>query len=405
MNYIKKYINNIGYIFIIIFLIYITITLIVYPDKMIKASIDGVDTWFYTVLPSLLPFFIISELLMKLGVLDFISLMLEPFMRPLFNVPGEGSFTFAMSITSGYPVGAKLVSQLTNQKKISIYEGQRLLSFCSTSGPLFMIGAVSVGMLNSQALAPLIAIPHYLSAIAMGLLFKYYKVDKKTPYKNKNYKYNIKKIRKYRQIKKISIGKVLNNSVNDSFKTILLIGGFIILYSVIIEALNISKIIDLISYVLMKIIPFSQNKDVYKGLIAGFIEVTNGCKLIAESNAQNIGFKLCLINFLIGWSGLSIHSQVATFMFESKIKMSIYILSKFLQGVFASLFTIIILKLNLFNLSISVAKNLVFEKNMSFINLFVKNTKIFIFIIIITLILSVINLLIFKAISIFKKEY
>ena len=86
---------------------------------------------------------------------------------------------FAISAVSGYPVGARLASDLRLNKDISQYEGQRLVSFCSTSGPLFIIGAVAVGMLNNASLGYVMLICHYLGAITVGLLFRKYGHEKR----------------------------------------------------------------------------------------------------------------------------------------------------------------------------------------------------------------------------------
>ena len=111
-------------------------SLVYYPEECYRAAVDGVDTWVNVVLPALLPFFIGAELLIGLGVIDFIGTMLEPVMRPLFKTPGNSAFVFVMSIASGYPVGVKLTCSLREKGMCTWAEGQRMLTFCSTSGPL-----------------------------------------------------------------------------------------------------------------------------------------------------------------------------------------------------------------------------------------------------------------------------
>ena len=77
----------------------------IYPAESVDAAYKGLVVWATLVIPALFPFFIGSELLINLGIVKFIGTILEPIMRPVFNVPGEGSFAFVMSVTSGYPVG------------------------------------------------------------------------------------------------------------------------------------------------------------------------------------------------------------------------------------------------------------------------------------------------------------
>jgi sporulation integral membrane protein YlbJ len=158
----------------------ITISIIQYPDEAFNAALNGLDVWFTIVLPALLPFFIGSQLLMGLGVVHFMGVLLEPFMRPLFNVPGAGSFVMAMGLASGYPVGAMLTGKLVKRKLCNIWEAERLMSFTNTADPLFMVGAVAVGMLNDVRLGSIIALAHYISTLILGLIMRFYATNKET---------------------------------------------------------------------------------------------------------------------------------------------------------------------------------------------------------------------------------
>lgn len=73
----------------------LTFALLTYPKEALEASVRGLNTWWKVVFPSLLPFFILSELLIGFGVVRFIGSILEPLMRPLFRVPGVGGFALA----------------------------------------------------------------------------------------------------------------------------------------------------------------------------------------------------------------------------------------------------------------------------------------------------------------------
>ncbi len=90
-------------------------------------------------------FFITAELLIGFGFVKFIGVLCEPIMRPLFNVPGVGSFAWAMGMASGYPTGAKIATRLREEKQLTRIQAERLVSFTNASSPLFIFGAVSVG--------------------------------------------------------------------------------------------------------------------------------------------------------------------------------------------------------------------------------------------------------------------
>jgi sporulation integral membrane protein YlbJ len=339
----KKYKEYFYSYIIILIVLWIVINIVIYPENAVNAANNGLMTWFNIVLPSLLPFFIVSEILIGLGVVNFIGNLLKPIMMPLFGVPGEGAFPFAMSITSGYPVGAKIVSRLRIEKKLTQIEAQRLMSFCSTSGPLFMIGAVSVGMFKNSAVGPLIALAHYLGVVTVGMLFKFYKPQYGL-YKKEEKKINIKNAFKSLAIGNKgyrNLGKLMGDSVKESFNTILIVGGFIILYSVVIEILSISNVIAYISNVFTFVLP-TGNTPIFKGLLSGIIEITNGCQIISTIENTSMITKLMMVSFIIGWSGLSIHSQVASIVNKTDINMKIYILAKLFHGLLASLYTYIL---------------------------------------------------------------
>lgn len=120
----------------------IVVAMVVYPDVAFKSAVRGLLLWWEVVFPALLPFFVGAEILMGLGVVHYMGVMLEPLMRPLFNLPGVGSFVMAMGLASGYPIGAVLTSRLRKQDLCSKTESERLVSFCNTADPLFMAGAI-----------------------------------------------------------------------------------------------------------------------------------------------------------------------------------------------------------------------------------------------------------------------
>ncbi len=112
-----------------LFCITFILALVFYPKTSVSSALKGINICLNIVFPSLFPFLAASELLNKTSFIKAAGILLEPIMRPLFNVPSCGSFAVAMGITSGYPVGAKITVDLRNSGQISKQEGERLLSF------------------------------------------------------------------------------------------------------------------------------------------------------------------------------------------------------------------------------------------------------------------------------------
>lgn len=154
--------------------IFLTFCLIRFPDQALEAGIRGLNMWWEVVFPSLLPFFITAELLLAFGVVNFFGILFEPIMRPLFNVPGSGSFGWMMGMASGYPTGAKITARLREEKQLSKIEAERLVSFTNNSSPLFIFGAISAGFFHDLKLGALLAVCHYTSNAMVGICMRFY---------------------------------------------------------------------------------------------------------------------------------------------------------------------------------------------------------------------------------------
>lgn len=379
--YLKKFVNHrylrIFFNYLIPLLVLLLIaTIVIYPSQSVEAAYNGLIIWATLVIPALMPFFIGSELLINLGLVRFIGLMLEPIMKPIFNVPGEGSFAFAMSITSGYPVGARIVARLKLDNIITEVEGQRLISFCSTSGPLFMMGAVSVGMFKSSKLGVFIAACHYLASILVGIAFSFYKKARTEYRAGGNEGPRLRQaIFQINSSKNLYFGKILADAVKNSFNSLLMIGGFIILFAVIIRMLELLGLISLITYLLTKLVPFKISPAVVSSLITGLLEVTTGSKLVVDNMGMNLASKLSMVSFIIGWSGLSIHAQVASIIIDTGIKYKLYLFSKLLHGLLSSLLAYILFPIfnKYFVLSLSVYSS---YRGMGFYKKFLLNCRL-----------------------------
>ena len=325
---------------IIIFLALIIIILIIsFPKQSLSAALKGLNTWLNVVLPSLLPFFIVSDIMIQLGLVDFLSAMLNPIMKPLFNCPGHSSFVWIMSMASGYPMGAKLVASLYEEGSISKVEGQRMLAFCNTSGPLFMIGAVGIGMLQSPKAGKIIAVSHYTAALVLGLLFRFYGRQKESirvSSTKPRIKSALQELLMANSKSNKSLGNILSSSVKSSMESQVLIGGFIILFSVIINLLIPEQAANNSNLSANKwIFSFPREWQLMKPLGAGILEITTGCQLLGDSIAD-FKNKLIAASFIIGWGGFSIHSQAISLLANTDLSISLYLVSKFLHGLFAA---------------------------------------------------------------------
>lgn len=138
-----------------------------------------------------------------------------------------------------------------------------------------------------------------------------------------------------------NLGTILSNSIQNSIKLVLTIGGFVVLFSVIVSMLNSSKILLFASIFLTPFlnilkIPLSYSE----GIITGIIEVTNGVKLSALSTSP---INIIICSFLLGFGGISVLLQVLSITSEAKISIKPYIVGKFLQACFSAIIMYLLL--------------------------------------------------------------
>ncbi|WP_148347893.1 sporulation integral membrane protein YlbJ [Bacillus rubiinfantis] len=323
-------------------------SLIFFPKQALDASIRGLTMWWEIVFPSLLPFFIVSELLIGFGVVKFIGVLLEPLMRPLFRVPGVGGFVWAMGLASGFPAGAKFTTRLRQEGQLSQIEAERLVSFTNSSNPLFIFGAVAVGFFKNAHLGLILAIAHYLGNICVGLIMRFY--GNEEPQKKKgNQKVSLR--RAFSQLHQTRlndhrpIGQLLGDAIQSSIQTLLVVGGFIIIFSVLNKILYLLHITELLGNVIQIVLSNLSFPELLSiPLISGMFEITLGSQLTSSVQEATLMQQAIITSFILGFSGFCVQAQVASILAQADIRFKPFFIARIMQGIFASFFTLILWK-------------------------------------------------------------
>ncbi|WP_034740694.1 sporulation integral membrane protein YlbJ [Halalkalibacter wakoensis] len=317
-------------------------SLMIFPQQALEGSIRGLNIWWEVVFPSLLPFFIVSELLIGFGVVTFIGVLLEPLMRPLFKVPGVGGFVWAMGLASGNPAGAKITARLRQEGKLSRIEAERLVCFTSSANPLFIFGAIAVGFFHNAALGIVLALAHYIGNIIVGLLMRFHgrEEEASSPPPKANASGIVtafKMLHKERIKDGRPIGKLLGDAVQSSVRTLLMIGGFIILFSVLNELLSLVGFVHLIGSLFSIVLTFFHlPSDLNSSLISGIFEMTLGAQMASETISVGLLEQIIVTSFILAFSGFSIQAQVASILAETDIRFKPFLISRFMHGFFAA---------------------------------------------------------------------
>ena len=322
----------------IIFMLFLFF-LVIYSKNNLTATKDGLTLWATCVVPSLFPFFIATELLNYTNITKIFGKLLSKVMRPIFNIPGEGAYAFIMGIISGYPVGAKIVSDFYENGICTKNEAERMLSFTNNSGPLFIIGTVGILLFGNSNIGILLFVTHILSSITVGIILgissRFYKISEKKHISG------INNVSSESNVNTLSnLGNILANSISKSITTVLQIGGFVVLFSVILSILNRLNVIEFLSSFFAL---FSIPKELSNGLISGIIELTNGASLVANLNTKNISINIIVCAFLLGFGGFSVLLQVLGIISRVGLNIKTYMVGKFLQGIISALYTSLLL--------------------------------------------------------------
>lgn len=152
-----------------------------------------------------------------------------------------------------------------------------------------------------------------------------------------------------------NLGEVLSNSISSATSTILMIGGFVVLFSVVLSILENSNFINVISSALEPIFNVFgiTNNGFVGGFVSGIIELTNGVQKVTSIPCREISINIILCAMLLGFGGISILLQVFSIISKTDISIKPYILGKILHGIFAALYTYIFISyFPIFNLNI-----------------------------------------------------
>lgn len=285
------------------------------PAKFLSKSLDGITAWAFNVLPSVLPFMFFTRVLSSLDIMPKLTRPLSPISTKLFKTPPVSIYAFCMAILSGYPVGSKLVADLYLQGKITKEDAFKMTSFCSTSGPMFIIGAVGIGMFKNAKIGYILFVSHALGAILNGIIFRNFKLKQQD-------KQDV-------QTEHPSTNKTdLSDIVLSSTLSILSVGCIITIFFIVIECFS----------PLLSLLP-----DPLCFLCEGIIEITKGC--LSLSSLGNVFVSTLLSSFVISFGGISTILQSLTMLAKVKMPVKLFVFQKICHACLSTLITFVLMLL------------------------------------------------------------
>ncbi len=304
----KKKLNLFTVLIILIFLFLTFIN----SDIVINTIINSTSIWFYNLVPTILPIYIIVDLLLNYNIIYYIEKLFGNLISKLFKIKKETSFVFLLSILSGFPSNSKYIKSLLDNKVINSNEANKLLLFTHFSNPLFIINSIGINFLGNKTIGILILIIHYLTNVIIGII-------------NRNYYINLDYI-EINNKKKDSFVKCLSNSILNTIKILFLLYGIITFFMIITSLIKVT-------------FPFNNN---INSLLCGILEMTQGIYYISNTTIPLI-LKASIITFFISFGGISIHMQVFSLLSDYKLKYKDYFIARVIHAIISSSLVFLIL--------------------------------------------------------------
>lgn len=267
----------------------------------------SLNIWVTSIVPSLFPFFVLSDILISYNITNYIPKMIKKTFQSLFHVSENTITIFFLSILSGFPSNARNARKLYDLGLIEEEEASHALIFTHFSNPLFVLGTVSVFFLKNEQLGIILLISHYLSNIIVGLFLR-----RKNYQPLNHYTIPAKKSQNFPM--------VFANSIKSAIDTLLLILGtltcFLVLSSIIINRLHLN--------------PYNAT------LLKGILEMTMGLKSLSLLPISDL-YKVVISTMFISFGGLSVHMQVISQLNGTKISYKSFLIGRIYQTILSGL--------------------------------------------------------------------
>ena len=291
-----------------ILIIFFFTLMLCFPGATFAGATNGLLLWFQIILPTLLPFIILSNLLINTNSVYYICRILRPVMQKFFRISDEGCYAILVGFLCGYPLGAKAVADLVKTKRIPLTEGQYLLSFCNNTSPMFIISYIVIQNFKDPSLLFGTLLILFATPILCSFLFRrFYPAT-----------YSAKSTFNPSRRKLLINFQTIDSCIMNGFETITKVGGYIILFSIFFSFFTN--------------LPFQW--------FFPTLEISNGILYIMNLNLP-LTHSFPLVLSLTTFGGFCTLAQTYSMIQGTKLSVCPYIIQKLITTLVTSLFAIL----------------------------------------------------------------
>ena len=289
--------------------------MLLFPKKVLADSLAGLDLWFHTVLPSLLPFMILSNVLIGANVVSQLMRPFSGFFRHVLGLSPEGGYAWLLGLFCGFPMGARLTGDMYRQHRISREEAVYLLTFANQSSPMFLSTYVVLHGLGDSTLTLPVFVIFYASAFLTSLVFRI-----------RSRRFGLPPSRPKKEVpEQTSYGNLLDTSIMNGFEIITRLGGYIILFSIL------AGIVLQLPAPLHTAAPF----------LSGLTEITTGIHTISGTTLP-LQVKFTAIVCCTAFGGFSTVAQTSCMLNGTGLSIFTYLKGKLVNAAVAGLLCLVI---------------------------------------------------------------
>lgn len=312
---------------LLIIAFFLIVTMLTNPQSAFLYASNGLLLWFHKMIPTLLPFMIITGILIRLDLVSAFTKYLRPIFLPLFRVSDYGIYTMLVGFLCGFPMGAKTCADLYTKKKLSYTEASYLLAFCNNIGPIYFIGFVLTDTLHIQNKLPFL-IGMYAIPICYAIILR-------IVYKNKEIKLCKLSICSQAE-QKLSVSEAIDEAITGSLVSIAKLGGYMVLCNLLFL---IPSTIFVDNPLLHHTLPVSAENVLllFQNISFCLLEITGGINSVSTS-ALTATSKELIILICVTFGGLSCFLQTYSMIKETDLSMKTYISHKFILTILTVLY-------------------------------------------------------------------
>ena len=288
--------------------------LLICPGEALEAAREGMNLWLKILVPTLLPFLIMTGILIRTDMTRVLLKPAERIWNMCFGVSSAGAYALVIGLLCGYPVGAKITSDLYKSRQISHSEAQYLLTFTNHASPVFIRTYLCSLCLEDRIPVKNVVGILLLSDLAVMTFFRF------AVYKNKIC--FVLSDKKKKTSVSSSSGALLDVSIMNGFETITRLGGYILIFSILSACIS----------------HFGNMENIAGYLISGILELTTGLCRLQNAEIQ-MPVKYLLALFLTAFGGICVIFQTRSLV-TRELSIIPYITAKLLNGTTAVLFAL-----------------------------------------------------------------